>query len=350
MILLAVIVGAVGIYSAIGDAVTGRSQEADAWAQLSKYRRRSVLARHYNNFEGFLQAQTGVSIKTYYPGIYVGWKQNYTKSYGILVCEQVRVGSIEARVRYHGWDKEPSSMEYSLTLSPKLANRMQEGEFKQLLLQTQPNQTVRDRIGDVEWFSHIAQDGNVQVLLRIPYPTKWMDDIPEYDRAYFDTFYFQDVRWATRYLSKEVFKSEYTEVFLSPPVFNPPSHGKRSSIGTISGYIEGKDGNAISIEISTTVTTGLSAKRNFAIRIGHEPPTFLSREDAEALIKPGIASKGEDSRGVRIDSYPGQWSDPTASSLPMARQSPETKERLEISIHGPFEVLESYRLREDRYR
>lgn len=284
-----------------------------------------MVARHLKSFEKFLVRQMKVGISTAYGLRTSGHKENVVYAFGRIIHVGVDVGTISPRYYYHGWQEEPTSIDYNLVINPTLVQKLKQTEFNSLILRTRKDHSVRGKVGDISWYSQVDEKGNVEVNLSAPYPTKWVEDIPEYDRGYRDTFYFEDLNRALRYLRKNVLADEHTVIWIDLPVMNPPEERGRYEIGTATGYIQHPNGKLIEFEFGTSASTRFPNDRSFSIYIRGNRNVKLTSAESKTLFAPHVLGHEPitASDGIQVRS---------SSSLVYP-----------IQVSGPFEALEKYK-------
>lgn len=297
--------------------------EAARWKALSKERRLNVFNRSLPSFETFFHRQASYELRMMFESSYFGYKENYSMAGGLLVEKGQIVGHCGVRFYFHGWEPEPASAEFLLVFNPWVLDKLPDSQLRALALQARtaglgskvktpetplspnggrpllPNSSilkrsalVRDRLGDIDCVGSVDGNGDIDILLRIPYPCRWMEDIPQYDRGSSDTMRSEIVPRVMSFLEREAFASQWTPAAFELPVFNPPDSVWHVPGGLARGYFRTKEETLVPFEISAGESGGSS--RDVIIRLevntGHafESDDPVKSEDVRGLFKPGF--------------------------------------------------------------
>jgi hypothetical protein len=265
--------------------------EARRWAALSTTRERTAIARYLLPLDDLLSRELGVNL-VIQPFSFGCYKENYLRCYGALHSWRSNeiLGTCWPVFYFQDWQSEPTSAEVSFDVDPAKLVLSDSTEFSTLLRKTHETGEQRTQLAGIEWFSSEDKDKRIRVTLRVPYPSKWIPAIPEYDRGYSDEMYFDVARRVVRFLVREAFKSDYGSIYLDLPVYNPPPYVWNSRLGVVGGYIARRNGSLLSLDISTSESAG---KSTLQVRIGprHGTSGQWKLADAENLFKPEFLQK-----------------------------------------------------------
>jgi len=280
-----------------------KGRQGREWVALTEQRRVNLIARTLPSFAAFFSRNGGgwrTELLTEMN--YGGYRENYTDVLGLLVNKDRNVGSAHIKSFFHGWEAEPRSAEFTLTLTP-LAIQDLTGDLKQFADLALKQGSADWRRGDMEWIGSPGEKGSLIVRFLVPFPCRWMEDIPDYNRGYSDEFRFSVVRRAVKLVYQQAVISEYTPLALQLPSYNPPTYVSDLPVGGVRGYFRDKD-RLIPIDIEASCTTGWFPETTLTIQIGatngaDSPGT--SEQDLASIIKPEFLAKLKSEPGG--DSY-----------------------------------------------
>jgi hypothetical protein len=208
---------------------------------------------------------------------------------GTLIRRGEMVGTCTSFAHFRGFSEEPSSADVYVKIDPKAIASL-EGELKRIIDQTIAQKSAEGQLGDVHWNGKLDEKYGQWIDFSIPYPCRWFEDIPDYDRGYADEFRFEVVPRVVGFLRREVLRDYYTNVELSLPHFNPPNGVSHSQVATIGGYLHTKDTRLVPFEISTSATVGWNPEVTVSIRSGSTggmpPDPRIDQSEIKKLFKP----------------------------------------------------------------
>ena len=157
----------------------------------------------------------------------------------------------------------------------------------------------------MDWFSQFNESGDLDITLRVAYPAKWLEDIPEYDRGFSDEMHSRVARSVRRFLYNEAFADEYTPLYMALPIYNSPMGVGDLPTGIAHGYILPVRGKPLALEIGKSSSLN---GRDGTISVHIRPPgiTKWTRDEAAKLFKPeflALMNKTLEG-GLQISDYP----------------------------------------------
>jgi hypothetical protein len=225
------------------------------------------------------------------------------------------VGQCSADFYYRGWEPEPTSAELTLFLEPSMRDQIKDPEFRDLMASTPAKGFFRGRLADTEWTSHYDEKGRLAVRLGVTYPSRWMEQIPEYDRGFVDEIQGPIARRVIRFLGRQVLAKDLWLPALAPPVYNPPANIWSDPLGHATGYIRTADGELFKLEIETSMPVGRprDATLQVTLRPAEDGPGVKS--ETEKIVRPAFLPR-------LGHTYPGDVRfDPASSSQYAFRMS-----------------------------
>lgn len=260
------------------------------WVELIKTRRKNAYARDLVALETFLKGQVGGMADCSFGYLYDGFRDNTSYLDGTLLQDWKVAGRLQIHFYYDGLQPEASSHEVHMVFKPEMMKQSLSEEWKSLLKQTMKQKELRTTFGDIQWFSFVNEQGDIDLTMRIPSPTRWYPNVPEYDRGFTDEMYFGVARKAISYLFQEAFQDQYTKLELQPPSFNPPSNVSHRPLGNVYGFIYPKDGPPLHLAIETSSD---SNDKNVDLHITLKPwgDEFLNEAQVKALFKPEFLAR-----------------------------------------------------------
>ncbi len=261
--------------------------EKRQWSALTIRREKAVWNRYLPALDRFLERHTELSSdRGYGPHILSGYKDNRINLDGSWIVDR-RIGvSCRPEFYFEGWEVEPKGAEFALRIEPWVVEKIAGPEVKALVNRTRAEGALHAGLAGTRWFSRFDDKGVLHTIVRVNYPSPWVENIPEYDRGFSDEMHFEVSRRARRFLYRQAFADPYTPLDMSLPVFNPPSHVGKHALGTATGYIVTKSGRILTLEIFTSLSEPGSREGTLHVTISPYDRLGWEVEEAKKLFKP----------------------------------------------------------------
>jgi hypothetical protein len=243
--------------------VRPESPQAHDWNALAHRREAAATGRVLPALQRFVAREMGDGLSAqiaYDPETLAGFdaKENAAAVAGWLTLRNRRLGgSWHVRLYYRGWETDPSSLEFTLTLDPKTVREIQGPEARALTASTPVRGVFRGRLVGAEWLSRYDENGRLVAQIRTVYPAPRFEQIADFDRGELDEFYGPIARRVARFMRREVFADPNTKIMIVP--FSSERPPEDRPLGFAQGYVEDPVGVLSSLNIGRVITRSLLA-------------------------------------------------------------------------------------------